>query len=133
MRHALAAAGLVALTALFPAADAQAQNVRIVEPRDGATVGGTFKVRFDVKGMKVVAAGEAVDGTGHHHLLVNQDVVPKGEEIPFTRRHIHLNRGQSEIDVTLQPGTYKLTALFADGLHRSKGADFAHTITVTVK
>ena len=119
---------------LLTAGAAMAQsNVPFVEPKDGATVSSPFKVHMAVKGMKAVAAGEASAGTGHHHVLINNDGYPKGEEIPFTRRNLHLNQGQSEIMVTLAPGTYKLTAQFADGTHKSLGPDFATTITVTVK
>jgi hypothetical protein len=112
---------------------AQAQNVRIVEPKDGSTVSSPFVVKLEVKGMKVGAAGATEPGVGHHHILINQEVVPKGEEIPFTRRHIHLNKGQSESSVTLPPGTYKLTALFGDGVHKSLGPDYSQTISITVK
>lgn len=112
---------------------ANAQNVRIVEPKDGGTVDGTFVVKLEVKGMKVGVAGADETGVGHHHILINHDVVAKGEEIPFTRRHIHLNKGQTESSVTLQPGAYKLTALFGNGLHKSLGPDFSHTINITVK
>jgi hypothetical protein len=112
---------------------AQAQNVRIVEPKDGSTVSSPFVVKLEVKGMKVGTAGADEPGVGHHHILINQDMVAKGEEIPFTRRHIHLNKGQSESSVTLPPGTYKLTALFGNGLHKSLGPEFSQTINITVK
>lgn len=88
---------------------------------------------MEARGVTVEAAGPVVAGRGHHHLLVNMDPMEAGEEIPFTRRHIHLSHGQSEIELKLQPGTYKLTAQFADGAHKSLGPKFAHTITVTVQ
>jgi len=112
---------------------AMAQGVLFLEPKDGATVDSPFKVRLDVKGMKTAAAGEVVAGTGHHHVLINSDALARGEDIPFTRRNLHLSQGQSEIQVTLAPGTYKLTAQFGDGVHKSLGPAFSQTITVTVK
>ena len=108
-------------------------NVSFVEPKDGATVSSPFKVRLDVKGLTAAPAGDVKPGTGHHHVLINSDGYAKGEEIPFTRRNLHMNQGQSEIQITLVPGTYKLTAQFADGAHKSLGPEFARTITVTVK
>jgi len=108
-------------------------NVSFTEPRDGATVSSPFKVRLDVKGQTVAPAGDLKPGTGHHHVLINSEGYAKGEEIPFTRRNLHLNQGQSEIQVTLAPGTYKLTAQFGDGTHKSLGPEFARTITVTVQ
>lgn len=108
-------------------------NVSFMEPKDGATVSSPFKVRLDVKGLTAAPAGDVKPGTGHHHVLINSDGYAKGEEIPFTRRNLHMNQGQSEIQITLVPGTYKLTAQFADGAHKSLGPEFARTITVTVK
>jgi len=119
---------------LLVSAGAWAQaGVSFTEPKDGATVSSPFKVGLDVKGMTNAAAGDIKPGTGHHHVLINSDGFAKGEEIPFTRRNLHLNQGQSEIQVTLAPGTYKLTAQFADGAHKSLGPEFARTINVTVK
>jgi hypothetical protein len=123
----------VAAGLMLAVGSATAQSVRIVEPKDGATVSSPFTVKLDVKGMKVAPAGEVTAGVGHHHVLINQDMIAKGEEIPFTRRHVHLNKGQAETAVTLPAGTYKLTALFGDGAHKSLGPEFSHTITVTVK
>ena len=74
---------------------AYAQNLVFLEPKDGATVESKFKIRLNVKGIKLAPAGNTEPGTGHNHVLVNQEIVAEGEEIPFTRRHIHLNRSAS--------------------------------------
>jgi Domain of unknown function (DUF4399) len=113
--------------------DMPAQAVRILEPTNNATVSATFKVRFGVKGMAVAPAGEIVKDSGHHHLLINLDSIPAGESIPFTEKHMHFGKGQTETDVTLPPGVYKLTAQFANGAHQSYGKPMAESITVTVK
>ena len=42
-------------------------------------------------------------------------------------------KGQTEIEVTLPPGTYKLTAQFANGAHLSYGPAMSQTIKVTVR
>jgi hypothetical protein len=110
-----------------------AQSVSILEPADGATVGSTFKVRFGVKGMEVAPAGDIVANSGHHHLLINLDSMAAGESIPFTDQHMHFGRGQTEAEVKLSPGTYKLTAQFANGAHQSYGKAMSHSIKVTVK
>jgi hypothetical protein len=129
-------AGLVLAAALMATTlpgTAQNRAVSISEPKDGATVSSPFTVKFDVRGVKVAPAGDETPNTGHHHLLINGDPIPKGEDIPFTRRNLHLSKAQTEIEVTLQPGTYKLTAQFGDSSHKSMGPDFAHTITVKVR
>jgi len=122
-----------ALLVLVSVVAGSQKNDSFVEPKDGATVSSPFKVRLDVKGLTAAPAGDVKPGTGHHHVLINSDGYAKGEEIPFTRRNLHMNQGQSEIQITLVPGTYKLTAQFADGAHKSLGPEFARTITVTVK
>jgi len=110
-----------------------AQTLQILEPADGATVGTTFKVKFGVKGMKVEPAGEVLANSGHHHLLINLDSMAAGESIPFTEKHMHFGKGQTEAEVKLAPGTYKLTAQFANGAHQSYGKAMSHSIKVTVK
>lgn len=109
------------------------QQARILEPADGATVGTTFKVKFGIKGMEVAPAGDIVKDSGHHHLLINLDAIAPGESIPFTDKHMHFGRGQTEAEVKLAPGTYTLTAQFANGAHQSYGKAMSHSIKVTVK
>ncbi len=110
-----------------------AHAVMLLEPADGASVSSPFKVRFGIKGMTVAEAGEILANSGHHHLLINQAPIAKGESVPFSDQHLHFGKGQTEVDVKLAPGTYKLTAQFANGVHQSYGAGMSRTITVTVK
>ena len=110
-----------------------AQGVYFVEPANGARVSSPFKVRFGIKGMDVKPAGEQVAGQGHHHLLINLDSQPKGEIIPVDDTPIHLGKAQTETDVKLPPGSYKLTMQFADGYHLSYGKDMSASISVIVK
>jgi hypothetical protein len=107
--------------------------VSLMEPADGATVTSPFKVKFGVKGMAVAPAGDVVAKSGHHHLLINLAPIKAGEAVPFTPQHMHFGKGQTEAEVTLAPGVYKLTAQFANGAHESYGPAMSQTITVTVK
>ena len=117
-----AATALLALTITACATSmAPSQAMSILEPANNATVPTTFKVRFGVKGMVVEPAGDIVANSGHHHLLINLDSVPAGESIPFTEQHMHFGKGQTEAEVKLPPGVYKLTAQFANGAHQSYG------------
>jgi hypothetical protein len=140
VRKMLGGAALAALAATLaacgstPAPPARpAQSVSLLEPVDGATVSSPFKVRFGIQGMTVAPAGDVVPGSGHHHLLINLDPVPAGESLPFTVQHLHFGKGQTEAEVTLMPGKYRLTAQFANGAHQSYGPAMSQTITVTVK
>ncbi|MCA1322925.1 DUF4399 domain-containing protein [Herbaspirillum sp. alder98] len=127
------AASLLMAALLSPAAQAADKSVSILEPKDGATVSSPFKVKFGVSGMTVHPANEIIAGTGHHHLLINQGPIKEGASIPMDDTHLHYGKGQTEADVTLPPGRYKLTAQFANGVHQSYGPAMAKTINVTVK
>ncbi len=109
------------------------RGVYFIEPANGAAVTSPFKVKFGLKGMEIKPAGEQVAGTGHHHLLVNRESLAPGQIIPVDDVHIHFGKGQTETDVTLPPGTYKLTMQFADGFHLSYGKDMSATLMVTAK
>ena len=129
-----AAAALAALTLAGCAAMSEpAQSVSLVEPANGATVSSPFKVRFGVKGMVVEPAGDIKPNSGHHHLVINGDAVPTGQSVPFTERSLHFGKGQTETELTLPPGSYSLTAQFANGAHQSYGKPMSQTIRVTVK
>ena len=129
-----AAAALAALTVAGCASMSEpAQSVSLVEPANGATVSSPFKVRFGVKGMVVAPAGDILPNSGHHHLVINGEAMPAGESVPFTERSLHFGKGQTETELTLPPGSYSLTAQFANGAHQSYGKPMSQTIRVTVK
>ncbi len=115
------------------ASSAYAQSVDFVEPKDGATVPATFKVKFAVDGMKVAPAGDMNEGTGHHHLLIDTADIAQGEAIPMNENHRHFGKGQTETEITLPPGRHRLTMQFADGAHRSYGEKMRKTIEVEVR
>ena len=115
------------------ATPAPTPSVALLEPANGATVGTTFKVRFGVKGMVVAPAGDIVPNSGHHHLVINGEAVPAGQSVPFTERSLHFGKGQTETELSLPPGSYSLTAQFANGAHQSYGKPMSQTIRVTVK
>ena len=131
-RRSLVTASLLWLTGCSSMSP-PARSVMILEPADGATVSSPFKVRFGVRGMAVAPAGEVLADSGHHHLLINLEALPAGESVPFTERHLHFGKGQTETEVTLPPGSYKLTAQFANGAHQSYGKPMSQTIAVIVR
>ena len=134
-RLARFSAAVALVSALFGCATSteSSQSISILEPTNNATVATTFKVRFGAKGLAVAPAGDIVANSGHHHLLINLDAIPAGESVPFTEKHMHFGKGQTEAEVKLAPGTYRLTAQFANGAHQSYGKALSQTITVTVK
>lgn len=100
---------------------------------DGDTVSSPFNVQFGIEGMEVEAAGEANEGKGHHHIIINGTAIMEGEIVPADSLNIHFGKGQTETDLTLEPGSYSLTMQFADGYHRSYGEQLSATIQVSVK
>jgi hypothetical protein len=71
-------------------------------------------------------------GTGHHHLFINAVDIEENVVIPFDNQHKHYGKGQTEAEIFLQPGKYKLTLQFGDGAHRSYGTAFRKTISINV-
>jgi hypothetical protein len=92
-------------------------KVGIAEPADGATVPPTFTVKLTLEGMEVVPAGTQKPNSGHHHLLIDAPVPPLENEVPSDFNHVHLGKGQTEIQLTLKPGPHTIQALLADHQH----------------
>jgi len=89
-----------------------------ISPSDGETVTNPFTVRFGLKGMGVAPAGVDVANTGHHHLLIDVAEPPKpGAPIPKDERHRHFGGGQTEVSLTLPPGTHTLQLELGDKAH----------------
>lgn len=107
--------------------------VKFVAPTAGAKSTSPVHVVMGVEGMKVMKAGEVVEGTGHHHIIIDGSPVPAGTVVPADDTHIHFGGGQTEVDLELQPGEHRLTLQFADGLHRSYGDQMSTSIDVTVE
>ena len=90
----------------------------IISPKDGATVPGTFKVQFGLKGMGVAPAGVDIPETGHHHLLIDvKDQPDLNAPLPMTDNIRHFGKGQTETEVTLPPGPHTLQLLVGDKSH----------------
>jgi|GEM_PF-318634 len=107
-------------------------KVAFRQPTDGAVVSSPVAVAMDMDMMEVRPAGEVVDGSGHHHLIVDGAAIPVGEVVPKDATHIHYGDGSSAAQVELSLGEHTLTLQFADGAHRSFGPALSETVTVTV-
>jgi hypothetical protein len=86
-------------------------------PLDGIHVPQRFTVRIGLKEMGVAPAGVDKPNTGHHHLLVDAEMVDLTKPIPSDYNHIHLGNGQTEVVLTLPPGPHTLQLLLADQHH----------------
>lgn len=105
----------------------------IVSPKDGDTVGKEVTIVFGLSGMGVATAGVEKENTGHHHLLVDQDTLPK-DGLPMGAPPIHFGAGQTETTITLEPGTHTLQLILGNYLHvPHTPAVVSEKITITVK
>lgn len=131
------AAALVLSTAAL-AADTPSKpgaSVYIIAPQDGATVSGPVLVQFGLKGMGVAPAGVDMEGTGHHHLIVNRDLPPLDTYLPVgDPQVIHFGAGQTETELKLDPGQHTLQLVLGDKDHKPHvPAVVSEKITITVK
>mmetsp|Transcript_17317 Transcript_17317/g.29112 ORF Transcript_17317/g.29112 Transcript_17317/m.29112 type:complete len:199 (-) Transcript_17317:302-898(-) len=107
-----------------------------ISPTNNATVESPVKVKMGVKGLEVVPAARGpVEGSGHHHIVVDgkESFVKPGEAIPFDATHLHFGKGQTEAEIELSPGKHKLLLQFANYKHESYGKATAKVITINVK
>jgi len=107
-------------------------KVFFVSPKDGASVSSPVSFTMGVEGMEIKPAGEIVEGTGHHHIIVNSDSVAKGAPIPADDKHIHFGKGQTEASLELPPGKHAIRLQFANGAHLSYGPQLESVINITV-
>lgn len=84
----------------------------------GDIVTSPFVVRFGLTGIGIAAVKQAVQGTGHHHLLIDRDLpLDFTEPLPFTDQYVHFGKGQMEAILDLPDGEHTLRLVFADHRH----------------
>ncbi|TVP90893.1 MAG: DUF4399 domain-containing protein [Thioalkalivibrio sp.] len=121
------------LERVAPPEDAE---VYFITPFDGETIEGSVTVRMGLRGMGVAPAGVDMDGTGHHHLLVNMPLeeVDLDATLPFSDQTRHFGGGQTEGILDLPEGTHTLQLLFMDYRHASFDPPVvSEQITITVR
>jgi Domain of unknown function (DUF4399) len=90
----------------------------IIEPTDGARVTSPVRVVFGLKGIGVAPAGVDRADAGHHHLLVDTAMPANlAVPIPNDEQHRHFGGGQTEVELTLAPGSHTLQMVLGDHLH----------------
>lgn len=107
-------------------------NVFFANLKDGDTVTSPVFVEFGVEGMIVEPAGEANEGKGHHHVIINGGTIAEGVIVASDSVNIHYGKGQTSDSLDLPVGVHTLTMQFADGYHRSYGEQLAKTVNITV-
>ena len=110
----------------------EGQRVFFKNLEDGDEVISPVRVEMGVEGMEVEPAGELAKNKGHHHILINHDPSEKGAVVVADSTHLHFGKGQTETELNLHPGEYKLTLQFADGFHRSYGKQLSSEVLIVV-
>tara|TARA_B100000029_G_scaffold506917_1_gene590561 strand:+ start:51 stop:452 length:402 start_codon:yes stop_codon:yes gene_type:complete len=96
----------------------QAQELYFIEPKNGEKLKSPITVKFGLRGFGVAPAGVIKENTGHHHLLVDVEVLPNLDKpIPATKNHIHFGGGQTETLISLSKGSHTLQLLLGDAYH----------------
>jgi hypothetical protein len=108
--------------------------VYFVAPANGAEVKSPVTVRFGLRGMGVAPVGVVVEGTGHHHLLIDVETLPPDNQpLPVNDNVRHFGLGQTETELTLAPGTHTLQLVLGDALHIPHAPPLrSEKITITV-
>ncbi len=97
---------------------ADGAEVFIIEPVDGAQVTSPLTVKFGIKNMVLAKAGEDVESSGHHHLLIDLQELPNlSAPLPATDQLIHFGGAQTETTIELEPGEHTLQLLLGNYLH----------------
>ena len=109
--------------------------VYIIAPKDGETVSSPVRVQFGLSGMGVAPAGTVQDHTGHHHLLIDVDELPRMDlPLPKDDQHRHFGGGQTEVSVDLPPGEHSLQLILGDATHIPHNPPVvSEKITITVR
>jgi hypothetical protein len=110
-------------------------SVSFVEPSDGATLTGPdVNVALEVEGIEIAPATDTREGTGHHHIFIDDAVTPSGQAIPQGQANVrHFGTGATEFVLTdMQPGQHRLIAVVGDAAHVPVEGMATDTITITV-
>ena len=97
-------------------------KVFIVEPTDNKifTIEQAKKINvvFGSKNILIKPAGELVPNSGHHHLLINVDLLPDlSMPIPASDQFIHFGKGQESTVINLPKGRHKLQLILGNHVH----------------
>lgn len=122
-----------AATAATPAPEDA--RVYFISPVGGEIIAGPVTVRFGLENMGVSPAGHEAPNSGHHHLLIDLDVLPPLDQpLPKNANVVHFGGGQTETTLELPPGEHSLQLLLGDHSHIPHDPPvMSQRITITVQ
>ena len=89
----------------------------IESPQSGALVQSPVEVVFGLEGMELALAGTYAPDTGHHHLIIDNDLPDLAMPIPSNNNYLHFGKAQDRVLLDLEPGLHTLQLLLGDGSH----------------
>jgi len=92
-------------------------RVYIESPENGALVQSPIEIVFVLDGMELAPAGTYGPDTGHHHLIIDNELPDLGIPIPSDKNHLHFGKAQDRVFLDLEPGLHTLQLLLGDGNH----------------
>jgi len=134
----LAAAAIAAAATAFAGMTPAPEGARVyfIGLEDGDTVQSPVTIRFGLDGMGVAPAGTDKEKTGHHHLLIDEELegAELDEPIPSDDNHLHFGGGQTEATLDLPPGEHTLQLVLGDWSHIPHDPPvMSERITITVE
>jgi len=92
-------------------------RIYIESPENGALVQSPVEIVFALDGMELAPAGTYATNTGHHHLIIDNELPDLGMPIPSDNNHLHFGKAQDRVLLDLEPGLHTLQLLLGDGSH----------------
>lgn len=92
-------------------------DLYFISPKNGEIINGDVKVVFGLSDFGVAPAGYNIPNTGHHHLIINEDLPDLSLPIPSNENYLHFGLGQTETSLNLEPGEYTLQLIMGNYLH----------------
>ena len=110
-------------------------SLYFITPQDGDVISGEFTIQFGLRGMGVAPAGIEKDNTGHHHLLIDMEILPPMDApLPASEQVRHFGGGQTETSLSLPPGKHTLQLVLGNYAHiPHQSPVISKKITITVK
>jgi len=109
-------------------------SVFFITPTNGATTSSPVEIKFGISGMAVMPAGEFAENSGHHHLLVDTELMNMDLPVPKDDNNLHFGKGQTETVLALEPGQHTLQLVLGDGNHIPHDPPvLSDRITITVE
>jgi hypothetical protein len=97
-------------------------SLAITSPADGTSIkGNVVKLVLSVTGISIVKPdGDTSGKTGHFHVFIDRDPLPRGTVIPKEKGIVHSETNPVTV-AGLTLGSHRLTVVLGDGTHRRIG------------